>query len=265
MGESSGYPAPVRTPDLTVLTEGAKKCADTTTVDSSQRSHEAAQEQVHRETRRLRNSLDGGGRHDVGTHHGVRQLIPQRGPTIRSGPSPRQPPAPHPRPGSPPGARRPAAGPTAFDSSPFPTCAATDARGIPLRNHPAGPTALPGAGRCRRSVPSPAAALGLRWSDLEPGRTRTDDHRLQDHQSPHPTTSTCDTTCDNSSPRRADAVGNPVRRQFCHKPCHKRSSCSALALSCAAHRAGVSGSVVACVVIPSSTRWRPQRYCGVEM
>ena len=48
-GDSSGYTTPVRTPDLTVLTEGARKCADTTTVDSSQRSHEAAQEQVHRE------------------------------------------------------------------------------------------------------------------------------------------------------------------------------------------------------------------------
>jgi hypothetical protein len=33
---------------LSVLTAGAKQCADTTTVDSSQRSHEAAQEQVHR-------------------------------------------------------------------------------------------------------------------------------------------------------------------------------------------------------------------------
>ena len=96
-----GTPRRSAPPHLTVPTEGAKKCADTTTVDSSQRSHEAAQKQVHRETRRLRNSLDGGGRHDVGTHHGVRQLIPQRGPTTRSGPSPRQPPAPHPRPGSP--------------------------------------------------------------------------------------------------------------------------------------------------------------------
>jgi len=36
------------TPDVSVLTAGAKQCADTTTVDSSQRSHEAAQEQVHR-------------------------------------------------------------------------------------------------------------------------------------------------------------------------------------------------------------------------
>ncbi len=59
-----------------------------------------------RETRRLRNSLDGGGRHDVCTHHRVRQLIPQRGPTIRPGPSSH----PH-RPGSPstpsPASRRP--------------------------------------------------------------------------------------------------------------------------------------------------------------
>ena len=59
-----------------------------------------------RETRRLRNSLDGGGRHDVCTHHKVRQLIPQRGPTIRPGPSSH----PH-RPGSPstpsPASRRP--------------------------------------------------------------------------------------------------------------------------------------------------------------
>ena len=37
------------TPDLSVLTAGAKQCADTTTVDSPERSHEAAQEQVHRE------------------------------------------------------------------------------------------------------------------------------------------------------------------------------------------------------------------------
>ena len=36
------------TPDLSVLTAGAKQ-RDTTTVDSSQRSHEAAQEQVHKE------------------------------------------------------------------------------------------------------------------------------------------------------------------------------------------------------------------------
>jgi hypothetical protein len=84
---SLGVAQPVRTPDLTVLIEGARKCADTTTVDSSERSHEAALEQVHRETRRLRNSLDGGGRHDICTHHGVRQLIPQRGPAMRSGPS----------------------------------------------------------------------------------------------------------------------------------------------------------------------------------
>lgn len=34
---------PAADPDLTVLTAGARKCADTTTVDSSQRSHEAAQ------------------------------------------------------------------------------------------------------------------------------------------------------------------------------------------------------------------------------
>ena len=38
-----------RTPDLSALTAGAKQCADTTTVDSPERSHEAAQEQVHRE------------------------------------------------------------------------------------------------------------------------------------------------------------------------------------------------------------------------
>jgi hypothetical protein len=80
-------PQPVAAPDLTVLTEGATKCADTLTVDSSERSHEAALEQVYRETRRLRNSLDGGERHDICTHHGVRQLIPQRGPAVRSGPS----------------------------------------------------------------------------------------------------------------------------------------------------------------------------------
>ena len=42
------HPARVRTPDLTVPTGGARKSADTTMVDSSQRSHEAAQGQVHR-------------------------------------------------------------------------------------------------------------------------------------------------------------------------------------------------------------------------
>ena len=47
------------------------------------------------ETRRLRNRLDGGGRHEVRTHHGVRQLIPQRGPARGSGPSSYQ---VHPRP-----------------------------------------------------------------------------------------------------------------------------------------------------------------------
>jgi hypothetical protein len=36
------------TPDLTALSAGAKKCADTT-VDDSQLLHEAAQEQVYRE------------------------------------------------------------------------------------------------------------------------------------------------------------------------------------------------------------------------
>jgi hypothetical protein len=85
---SPGVAAASRAPDLTVLTEGATKCADTLTVDSSERSHEAALEQVHRETRRLRNSLDGGGRHDICTHHGVRQLIPQRGPAMRRAPRP---------------------------------------------------------------------------------------------------------------------------------------------------------------------------------
>jgi hypothetical protein len=37
--------------------------------------------------RRLRNSLDGGERHDVWAYHGVRQLIPQRGPAMWPGPS----------------------------------------------------------------------------------------------------------------------------------------------------------------------------------
>jgi len=36
------------TPELTAMSAGAKKSADTTTVDSSRRLHEAAQEQVHR-------------------------------------------------------------------------------------------------------------------------------------------------------------------------------------------------------------------------
>ena len=42
---------------LTVPTTAARKCADTATADSQERSHEAAQVQVHKETRRLRNSL----------------------------------------------------------------------------------------------------------------------------------------------------------------------------------------------------------------
>jgi hypothetical protein len=48
-GAGGGSPSRVATPDLTLPTRGARKCADRTTVDSSQRSHEAAQGQVHRE------------------------------------------------------------------------------------------------------------------------------------------------------------------------------------------------------------------------
>ena len=131
------------------------------------------------------------------------------GPLALSGTAP----APPPR-APPPGARRPTAGPTtAFDSSPFPTCAALDARGIPAPESPCRPygSARRGAGRCRRNVPSPAAALGLRWPDLEPGRTRTDDlpltrPPLAAHQ-PLPATTV-------HRDAAQDAVGIPVRRQF---------------------------------------------------
>jgi hypothetical protein len=54
------------TPDLSVLTARAKQCADTTMVDSSQRSHEAAQEQVHREH---------GGRGTVSMEVGVTRIV----------------------------------------------------------------------------------------------------------------------------------------------------------------------------------------------
>ena len=166
-----------------------------------------------RETRRLRNSLDGGGRHDIGTHHGVRQLIPQRGPTIRSGPSPVSHRPRTPAPGSP--ARRAAANsrPDSFRLVTVPDVRGPGRAGDPTPESPCRPygSARRGAGRCRRNVPSPAAALGLRWPDLEPGRTRTDDLPLKGpplaaHQPLPGTTVHRDAA--------QDAVGIPVRRQF---------------------------------------------------
>ena len=150
-------------------------------------------------TRRLRNSLDGGGRHDVGTHHGVRQLIPQRGPTIASGPSSCQPPAPHPRPGSP--ARRAPANsrPDSFRLVTVPDVRGPGRAGDPTPESPCRPY-----GPARRGVGAGAACparqqrSGCAGQTLSRGRTRTDDLPLTTTTTRRTPTS----TCDNSSPRR---------------------------------------------------------------
>jgi hypothetical protein len=51
------------------------------------RSHEAARRKVHKEHRRLRNGLDGGGRHDIEAYIGVKTgSFPLEGPGHSAGP-----------------------------------------------------------------------------------------------------------------------------------------------------------------------------------
>ena len=124
------------------------------------------------------------------------------------------------------------------------------------------PRPCPAWGGAGAACPARQQRSGCAGQTLSRGRTRTDDLPLTRPPSPHTNLYLRQqfTETPHKTPWASLLDGSS-----CHKPCHKRSSCSALALSCAAHRAGVSGSVVACVVIPSSTRWSPQRYCGVEM
>jgi hypothetical protein len=74
---------------LTALVVGVTKCADNISGQSSKRSHGAAQGQVHKGHRRLRNGRDGGGRRDVSAYIGIQTgSFPRRGPAVRSGPFP---------------------------------------------------------------------------------------------------------------------------------------------------------------------------------
>ena len=114
--DSRGCSAPPP-PDLTVLTAGVENAPTRRrwTVQALARGGARAGAQGNTE---VEERLDGGGRHDVWAHHGVRQLIPQRGPAMRPGPSLCK---GRPHPGCPTGLMAASSRPTTSGSSPSPT------------------------------------------------------------------------------------------------------------------------------------------------